>query len=187
MLLRGVVSAALVAGGLGLLPAAAIAQSEPAAPVADPAAAAVQPAEPAEPAAATEAEPACAPQEDDKLTPAEPTPDPATAQAAAGGVEAHCSQNAGDQQYQDPFAGSEPPGGGNGGSSQGADESSSQSTDTTSSSEVVSQGTVAGQDTGATADPAGPSLPNTGLGLGGLVALGLPLLAGGIALRLRLA
>jgi hypothetical protein len=144
----------------------------------------------------TEAQsPPCAPEteppQDDTLTPAEPAepaPDPATAQAAADGVEAHCSQNAGDQQYQDPFAGSKAPGsGGNGGSSQGGSGSSSQSTDTTSSSEVVTEGTAAGQDTGAAADPAGPSLPNTGLGLGGLVALGLPLLAGGIALRARLA
>ena len=160
---------------------------EPAAPAADPAAAVA-----AEPAAQTpEAQPACAPEQSDTPTPAEP--DPATAQAAAEPVEAHCSQNAGNQQYQDPFAGAEAPGkGGNGGSSQGGSQgaggSTSQDTGTTTSGDpVASQGTVAGDGTGTTTESAGPSLPNTGLGLGGLLAVGMPLLAGGIALRLRLA
>lgn len=191
MSLRGVaVTALVVAGGFGLLPAAALAQTAPAVPV-TPAAA------PAEPAQTTDVPPAdpCGPREEaaeeDTLTPAEPAPapaDPADATAAAGGVKAHCSQNAGNQQYQDPFAGAEPPGGGNGGSSQNGAGNTAPATSTTTSGEAVaSQGTVAGQDTGTTAESAGPGLPNTGLGLGGLVALGLPLLAGGIALRARLA
>jgi hypothetical protein len=148
-------------------------------------------------AAKTPPAPPCAPPEEqadeqDTLTPVEPAPEPpADAEAAASDVEAHCSQNAGNQQYQDPFAGAKPPGGGNGGSSQngsgGGDGSTAPATSTTTSGALASQGEAAGQDTGTTAESAGPGLPNTGLGLGGLVAFGLPLLAGGLALRARLA
>jgi hypothetical protein len=193
--LRGAASAALVvAGGLGLLPVPAFAQTAAPAPASAPAIEpSAEPALTAEAAEPDEAQQPCAPAEEpeqtDTLTQEEA--EPATASAAAEGVEAHCSQNAGNQQYEDPFAGTKPPGeGGNGGSSQNGSGggTGSPSTGTTSSGEVVAaQDTVAGTETGIATDPAGPSLPNTGLGLGGLVGLGLPLLAAGIALRARLA
>lgn len=152
--------------------------------------AATKTAQTAEAAPASPCAPPDAAADEDTLTPVETKPapaEPAEATAAADGVKAHCSQNAGNQQYQDPFAGAKPPSGGNGGSQSGGDGTAPATSTTSSGEAVVSQGTVTGQDTGTTAESAGPSLPNTGLGLGGLLALGLPLLAGGIALRARLA
>ena len=109
------------------------------------------------------------------------------AAAASSAPVAHCSQNAGDNQYRDPFAGSKPPGqgGGDGNSAQNdseADQAPAAAADPTAASvQAEADGSVPA----ATAD--GEQLPNTGLGLLGLLALGLPLLVSGLALRRRAA
>ena len=150
----------------------------------------------ARPAPAPVAEPAvsgCPPGEDETELPPgtpedAPAPPPAAAAAQDGpgdGPVAHCSQNAGDNQYRDPFANSPPPK-----SQGGADSAQAPETDTaqptTGSTTLLEDGTT-DPAAAAAAAAAGNGLPNTGLGLGGLVALGLPLLAGGLALRRRTA
>jgi hypothetical protein len=181
----------VVAGGLAALPAAAFAQ-DPAA--ADPVAPPAPQAAPAETAAVPAETAACAPRDredtlaqEDQAAPAAPPVEalPATSAEDPEHPVANCSQNAGDNQYQDPFANSPPPGGDGAGSSQTPDSGSSDGSGTVTPT-VQQDGTVLASPSDATA-AAGPSLPNTGLGLGGLVVLGLPLLAGGIALRARLA
>jgi hypothetical protein len=181
----------VVAGGLAVLPAAASAQD----PVAS--------ASPAgSPAAADVADPrgCAAPVTEDRLAQDDP---PAPASAAAPPVPAapathedeadqpvaRCSQDAGENQYRDPFANSPPPDGGGGGGGAG----SAQTPDTgasdgsvTDTSTLQQDGTAVAAQTDPEAAP-GPSLPESGLGLGGLVALGLPLLGAGLALRARLA
>jgi hypothetical protein len=189
-------SALVVAGALAVLPAAAFAQ-EPVAP-ADVSAQQVVAGDPAEAASCRPraAEDTLAPEDQAEAegpadTQPEPVPAPAPATSATAGDEpehpvAYCSQNAGDNQYRDPFANSPPPGGGGGGAgSSQAEEPESSAGALTGTSTLQQDGTTA-TDPAATAS-SGPRLPNTGLGLGGLVALGLPLLAGGIALRARLA
>jgi hypothetical protein len=131
---------------------------------------------------------------DDQLTDAAPAeapaavPSDAQASAAPVPVEAHCAQNAGDQQYQDPFAGSEPPGGNGGGNGSGNSAQNNGATQGEAPTSVPTQDPATGTvDPTATAAAADEQLPNTGLGLAGLLALGVPLVLGGVAVRLRLA
>ncbi len=130
-----------------------------------------------------------APEPEDTLTPVtEPAPDPvatASAEQPGSGPVAHCSQDAGENQYRDPFANSPPPKSQGGADSAQAPENTSDGS-ATGASTLQEDGTAAplADDAGT---GSGPGLPNTGLGLAGLVALGVPLLAGGLVLRARLA
>jgi hypothetical protein len=114
-----------------------------------------------------------------------PAPAPTDAVAAGKPPVAHCSQNAGDEQYKDPFAHTPPPTKSGAGSAQTPQPTSAGTAAGAAPTNV--DGTVvagAAQTDAGTAD--GPGLPNTGLGLGGLLALGLPLLGAGFVLRRRL-
>lgn len=159
----------LHAGIAAASPATSVPAEPPAAePAADPAVA--QPA-----AAIDEASAACAPAEPDAAEPAE-EPEAAPAEPPV----AVCSQDAGEEQYQDPFANEKPPGeeqgGGNG------------------SEGHVSQAEPADTAVPTTADAAGlpatdggPQLPSTGLEALPPALLGLLLLLGGAVLRRRVA
>ena len=105
------------------------------------------------------------------------------------------AQNAGDEQYADPFGNSSQSGGG-GGSSSSDSGGSAQNSGTAGSSGSGVAGTQAQlQATPSTSTPsttassqaAGSSgqLPRTGLDVGIVVALGAVLLLGGLALRRR--
>ena len=123
-------------------------------------------------------------------TPAESEPPVATGDdpAAPAGTppRAHCSQDAGEEQYKDPFAHTPPP----------AAETNNRSSLPTSSAGSLAAADPAATDGTAvagapqadgTASDGRPGLPNTGLDVGVLLVLGLPLLASGLALRRRLA
>ena len=205
---RGVAFTALVvAGGLAAVPACAFAQEPvasavPPPPPAAPAAAAPAVAEPAaaapsdpEPAPVPVAEPAvsgCPPREDeDELrpgTPEDPAPPPPAAAAAQDGQSdgpvAHCSQTpattstairsrtALHRRARAARTAPRPP-----------TRHSAVRHRTRRPSWRTARRTPRPQRSRGS----GNGLPNTGLGLGGLVALGLPLLAGGLALRRRIA
>ena len=200
MSLRGVaVTALAVAGGPALLPAAAFAQEAPgaAAGAAPETLAQVAPAQPEkDPAAAACAAPGKE-RDGEEAEAVVPAPPPEAEAAAAGEPPvATCSQDAGDQQYRDPFANSEPPSqGGNGGNGSSPDQpvqSPAQTAPVTPTDDSVaptaqtSQTTTEQEESGSTTAN-GKQLANTGLGLAGLLALGLALLAGGLALQRRIA
>ncbi|HEV8153385.1 MAG TPA: LPXTG cell wall anchor domain-containing protein [Solirubrobacteraceae bacterium] len=104
------------------------------------------------------------------------------------------AQNAGDEQYADPFGNSSQSGGG-GGSSNSGSGGSSQSSGSTGSGVAGTQNQAQLQATPSTsgATPATSSqaagssgqLPRTGLDVGVVAALGAALLLGGLALRRR--
>jgi hypothetical protein len=137
-----------------------------------------------------------APAQTDTLAQVEPAADTGTpadpAAEAAGtagtGPTAHCSQGAGDQQYEDPFEKTKAPGedvkGSNGGSpgSQGqvsqAAPASSTGTATPTAQETATAAAAAADD--------GSSLPNTGLAAAPLAGAGALLVLAGAALRRRL-
>ena len=118
-------------------------------------------------------------------TPRPPPPIAATSDEDAPPV-AHCSQNAGDNQYKDPFANAKPPkAGGDPASSQGAQ---SPDTSTSAPATTLAQGTADPSLTGTDgAESAGPGLPNTGLDAGIPAWTGLGLLLAGALLRRRTA
>jgi hypothetical protein len=193
----------VVAGGLAVVPAGAFAQ-EPvptaAAPPPPEAASTAAPSTPAaDPAATTDSQTdaqraeasGCPPPDprdpEETLTPVEPDPAvTASREKPDDGPTAHCSQNAGDNQYRDPFANSPPPKNQN-----AADGAQAPQSDTSDQSTAGSATLLQDDGSAVLASDAetgsGPRLPNTGLGLGGLVGLGAPLIAGGVALRRRLA
>lgn len=169
--------------------------AEPAAvPAAQPAVAAPAPTPPVEAEAAVCAAPdEHAEQLSDAGTPAPGPAPPAepvvagSAAAASAPPVAHCSQNAGDNQYRDPFAGSKPPGqgGGDGNSAQNDSETGETPAPAADPTAAAVQAEADGSVPATTAGE--EQLPNTGLGLPGLLALGLPLLLSGLALRRRAA
>ncbi len=133
---------------------------------------------------------------DSEAIPAAAPPDPPDPAAAPGDTEeedvppiAHCSQNAGDEQYQDPFGNSGPPkaGGGGGGKDPQRATRLSGGQDAASPASVLAQQSAdpATADAAAAAGDDVAKLPNTGLDarLPGL--LGLALLLSGGALRRR--
>jgi LPXTG-motif cell wall-anchored protein len=99
-------------------------------------------------------------------------------------------QSAGDEQYEDPFAGEhqEQQSGGSG----GAVEDGGGSTEPAAPEPVAPAPAATGQEPApasaesGTAPTAQPQLPNTGADAGAVLLAGSVLLAGGIALRLRL-
>jgi LPXTG-motif cell wall-anchored protein len=101
------------------------------------------------------------------------------------------AQNAGDEQYADPFGNNSQSGGG-GGSSNSGSSGSSQNSGTTGSGVAGTQAQLqatpsAGAAPAASSQAAGSSgqLPRTGLDVGIVAALGAALLLGGLALRRR--
>ena len=175
----------VLAGGLSVVPVASAIEPAPdPAPAASPAEATGVPAAPAvEPS--PDPESPCAPGED---AAGESLEDAAAAAAADTGDEdappvAHCSQNAGDNQYKDPFANAKPPeGGGDPASGQGAQ---SPDTSTSAPATTLAQGTTDPAAPGAEA--AGPTLPSTGLDAGIPAWTGIGLLLAGALLRRRTA
>ena len=112
---------------------------------------------------------------------------PLAALTLAAAPTAAFAQNAGDEQYADPFGNSSQSGSGSSGS--GSSGSSGSTTGTTGNSSGVAaaqqQGTpsataAAGQSTAAAGE-----LPRTGLDVGIVAAVGAALLLGGLALRRR--
>jgi LPXTG-motif cell wall-anchored protein len=103
------------------------------------------------------------------------------------------AQNAGDEQYADPFGNSSQSGGGSSGSGSSGSSGSTGTTGATGSNSGVAaaqqQGTPSA--TGAAGTAAGQStassgqLPRTGLDVGIVAAVGAALLLGGLALRRR--
>jgi hypothetical protein len=134
----------------------------------------------------------------DAIEPREPRPESAPPDLDAGAEagdsapdaappRAHCSQNAGDEQYVDPFANAGPPKAANGNGSQGP---ASQSQPPVGSAADQGAGSAAPSSLAAAAvtgreRDGGPQLPTTGLELGGLLGLGCPLLLLGLVLRRR--
>jgi LPXTG-motif cell wall-anchored protein len=115
-------------------------------------------------------------------------------------VSAALAQGAGDQQYQDPFAGSDSGSSGSSGSSKTKTNSSSSSPEpltpspqTSGTGSSGSSGTAGTTGTGTAAAPATPStapqatgtLPNTGLDTRVLLLAGAVVLLTGLGLRLR--
>ncbi len=103
------------------------------------------------------------------------------------------AQNAGDEQYADPFGNSSQSGSGSSGSGSSGSSGSTGTTGTTGSnsgvaaaqqqgtpSATAAAGTAAGQSTAAAGE-----LPRTGLDVGIVAAVGAALLLGGLALRRR--
>jgi LPXTG-motif cell wall-anchored protein len=107
------------------------------------------------------------------------------------------AQNAGDEQYADPFGNSSQSGGGGGSSNSGSSGSgqSSGSTGTTGSgvagtqtqAQLQSTPSTSGAAPATSSQAAGSSgqLPRTGLDVGVVAAVGAALLLGGLALRRR--
>jgi LPXTG-motif cell wall-anchored protein len=105
------------------------------------------------------------------------------------------AQNAGDEQYQDPFSNNSQSGGGGGSSNSGSSGSTqnSGSTGTTGSGVAGTQAQLQATPSTSATSPttssqaAGSSgqLPRTGLDVGLVAALGAVLLLGGLALRRR--
>ena len=114
---------------------------------------------------------------------------PLAALILAAAPAAAFAQNAGDEQYADPFGGNSQSGGGGGSSNSG----SSGSSGTTGTSGTAGSGVAAAQQqaTGAAGATTGQStassgqLPRTGLDVGVVAAVGAALLLGGLALRRR--
>jgi LPXTG-motif cell wall-anchored protein len=166
--------AAAVAAGISLcllcLPAIAVGDSAPQHADIDAPPVEVLTAAPPEPAPAA-AEPApeepCAAEE-----PVAPAPESAAPEVCA-------AQNAGDNQYQDPFAEAEPPRPSDGGGPNNASQPSQTSPSTAAAAPVVPEVSA------SAAATAQPGLPNTGLGAGWLLAWGTALVAGGLALSRR--
>jgi LPXTG-motif cell wall-anchored protein len=102
------------------------------------------------------------------------------------------AQNAGDEQYADPFGNNSQSGGG-GGSSNSGSSGSSQNSGTTGSGVAGTQAqlqatpSAPGAASASSSQAAGSSgqLPRTGLDVGIVAALGAALLLGGLALRRR--
>jgi hypothetical protein len=179
-------------GAFAIVPVGATAQTAPELPAAEPPGETVPAPAPAEESVATapaRPDAGCG-QPDDELRDGEPEPaESATVIATAaeegtGPPTAHCSQNAGDNQYRDPFANSPPPERDGADSAQAPDAAVGQST---TGSTTFQQDAAATAAAAAAQAGSGEGLPNTGLGLGGLLALGLPLLAGGLVLRKHIA
>jgi len=105
------------------------------------------------------------------------------------------AQNAGDEQYADPFGNNSQSGGGGGSSNSGSSGSSQNSgtTGTTGSGVAGTQAqlqatpsaSAAGQASSSQAPGSSGQLPRTGLDVGIVAALGAALLLGGLALRRR--
>lgn len=126
-------------------------------------------------------------------------PAPATllacAALAAAPAHALAQGGAGDDQYQDPFGGTSTTGSSSSGSGRTGSTGSTaplttrpstnlSATGSTGSSSTT--GTSTGSTTSTTTNPSATgSLPNTGLDVPGIAALGLGLLVTGIGLRLR--
>jgi LPXTG-motif cell wall-anchored protein len=200
------VSILVLTGGFAVAPAAALAQAgaAPDTPVAaataSPAAVSTAPEPPSTPAGTAEAkdlaarsgcaqpaeEPATGLDADSTTLPADPA-DPATSSGEVEDVPpvAHCSQNAGDEQYQDPFGNSKPPKAGSKTPQSSTQQSGGRGTATPAS--VLAQQSTDPATAGAAAragDSAG-KLPNTGLDARLPGVLGLALLLSGGALRRR--
>ena len=101
------------------------------------------------------------------------------------------AQNAGDEQYADPFGNNSQSGGG-GGSSNSGSSGSSQNSGTTGTTGSGVAGTQAQLQATPSAPGAAPAaagssgqLPRTGLDVGIVAAVGAALLLGGLALRRR--
>jgi LPXTG-motif cell wall-anchored protein len=177
----------VLTGGLSVVPVASAAEA-----VQDPAAVvAVEDRDAEAPCAPAEDAPADSLEDVSATTVPVPVPAAAATDAAASDDEAappvaHCSQNAGDNQYKDPFANAKPPsGGGDPASGQG---SQSPDTSTSAPATTIAQGTADPAVTGAPgAEDAGPGLPNTGLDAGIPAWTGLALLLAGALLRRRTA
>jgi nicotinate-nucleotide--dimethylbenzimidazole phosphoribosyltransferase len=159
--------------GIAAAAPAASAPTEP--PPAEPAA---EPDVPQPAVAIDEASAACAPAEPETAGPADeleaaPPSDPPVAV---------CSQNAGDEQYEDPFANEKPPaeqqGGGNGSGSEGQVSQ----TGPADAPATTTDGTG-----GVPSTEGAPQLPSTGLDAFPPALLGILLLLGGAALRRRAA
>jgi hypothetical protein len=108
-------------------------------------------------------------------------------------------QSAGDEQYVDPFQGQDDDRGGSGGGGSGSGSGSEGGSQggggggggsatpapvpEEAPAEVAPDTASAETDVGSTTSSTDPTLPRTGLALGGLVGIGLVLLGGGITLR----
>jgi hypothetical protein len=90
------------------------------------------------------------------------------------------AQNAGDEQYNDPFGGSQNDNGGSGGNG-GTDNGGTQDPEPAPAAPAQTDGTPAE----ATQETAAPTLPRTGLPVVLVAAGGALLLAGGTTLRRR--
>jgi LPXTG-motif cell wall-anchored protein len=123
--------------------------------------------EPAPAAAAPAPEEQCAAEE-----PVAPAPETAAPEVCA-------AQNAGDNQYQDPFAEAKPPQPSERQGPNHASQPSQTSPSTAAAAPVVPEASA------SAAATAQPGLPNTGLDAGWLLAWGTALVAGGLALSRR--
>jgi LPXTG-motif cell wall-anchored protein len=126
---------------------------------------------------------------DSGAPPADPAPVPAAVSAESDGEAvppvAHCSQNAGDEQYQDPFGNSPPPKAGGKTPQSSTQQSGGQGTATPASVLAQQSADPATADAAAAADDGAAKLPNTGLDARLPGVLGLALLLSGTALRRR--
>jgi LPXTG-motif cell wall-anchored protein len=112
-------------------------------------------------------------------------PAAAHAQPASPPV-AHAAQGAGDDQYSDPFTGSDGGGSNQGSSGSGSSGSSGSSSGSSGSGSPAAPVVAAAPSAPATnASGAADQLPRTGLDAGPLALAGVALLLGGAALRRR--
>jgi LPXTG-motif cell wall-anchored protein len=93
-------------------------------------------------------------------------------------VRACAAQDAGEEQYEDPFAESKPPP-----ESSGQPSASEDSQSSAPASSSPADPLADGVPTDAAAAPGGATLPNTGMGTGGLLSLGIAMLVGGVVLH----
>ncbi len=192
------VSILVLTGGFAVAPAAALAQTgagpSPPAAVTTAAPAAVSTAPDADAKDLAAASGCGAPADqlaespgtdaDSGAPPAAPVAVPAENESAAVAPIAHCSQNAGDEQYQDPFKNSPPPKAGGKAPLSAAQPSGGQDT-ATPASVLAQQSADPAAAAAAAAGDSAAKLPNTGLDARLPAVLGLALLLSGAALRRR--